>query len=347
MEQHAERDDQRDCGQGGQKGERCPAAAAQLHDARRAGGARAEPVIALAAATLRGFDGQHQHDQGDQREAEHGQRGAVEGGAEADVDGAGEGVEAHHRDGTEVADDVEGDEQRAGGERDAQLRQGDAQEGLPAALAERAAGFFEGRIEVAQPGAQHQQDVGISEEGEHEERAAEAVELGQRVDAQRREQLLQRSVGAQRGDHGESGDVGGYGERDDGDGAPPARAGQVGALGQPGAGQRDQGGGGGHGGGQGDRVEQQAQGVVAEQIGPGVGVGRGGADDEIDERDAGGRADEQREQPDDGDAAERAEAERARRAGQREAAEAQQFRPVIPPAREARGACWLRRIRSA
>ena len=333
VQQHTKRNHQSDHGQQREEGERGPALAAQTHRPRRPRRAAAQPVIP-PAPPLRRLDGQHQGDESDQHQAEHGQRGAIERGAEAHVDRAGESVEAHHRDCAEVADHVERHQQRAGRQRHPQLRQGHAQKRLPAALAQRAARLFESRIEVSQARPQHQQHVRVGEQRQHQPGAREAVELGQRIHAQRLQQPLERSRRSQGGDHRQPRDVGGHRQRYDGDRAPPARAGQIGALRQPRAGQGDQRGSGGHRDRQRDRVEQQPRGVVAQHIGPAVGVGGGRADDQVDQRNAGRGGGGHRQHPDDGDALNALKGavdEQARRAGQREAAETQQCRPVTPP----------------
>ena len=94
--------------------------------------------------------------QGEHRDDEHGAerggRDAVEARLVGDVDFAGEGVEAEDRDGAEVADHEQRDEQRAGGDHRLQLRQHDGAEDLQRAAAHRARRVLQLRVDPPQGG---------------------------------------------------------------------------------------------------------------------------------------------------------------------------------------------------
>ena len=78
--------------------------------------------------------------------------GAVEGRLVLHDDRRGEGVEADHREGAVLREQVQPDQQRAARHREAQLRQHDAAEHPPGAEPEAARRLLEGGVEPAQRG---------------------------------------------------------------------------------------------------------------------------------------------------------------------------------------------------
>ncbi|MBX8467325.1 ATP-binding cassette domain-containing protein, partial [Deinococcus sp. RIT780] len=203
----SQRHDQRRARQHGQRGpgERRPAPQRQDRGAARAAGGHAGQAHAAHQAGL-----EQQRGARDQQQRQRQPRRVhpvVRGGVLL-VDGGAEGGKTHQADHAEVAQHVQGDQQRAGQPRGAQVRQRDLPEGLPRRAAQQARGVLQGGVLGAQRGVQVQEQVREREQRQDTQRApvptrAGPADAGQGVDG---------AAGAARGDQGVRAHVPGNGQ---------------------------------------------------------------------------------------------------------------------------------------
>ena len=206
VDEHADGQRERQRDDQGAAGQRRPAPAAEVDDPRLARRSRADPVVG-AAPPRAAVEVEHADGEQDEQRAERGRRRAVERRAVGDVDRAGKRVEAHQRHRPEVAQHVEGDEQRACADRRVELGQDDRAQDRRRRPAERARGLLELRVEPGERAAHRDQDEGIGEERQHEPGAREPVDRRDPVDAERLEQPLQRALRPERRDEEVGADV--------------------------------------------------------------------------------------------------------------------------------------------
>ena len=196
-------------------------------------------MAALAAhAQLQPQQGQaHQQ----QYRRQHRRVGVAELQFELLVDRCGEGLQADDRQGSELHQHMQGNQQGAGQQRRPQQRQRNAKEHAPTIEPQGAGRLFQGWIQVAQGGRHRQEYQWVLGQGHDQNRAAQAFELS----AQRHP-----SKAADKRRHG---------KRQAQNHPPDAPARQVAALQQPGQGQADQRAGYGHTDHQCQRVAQQSE----------------------------------------------------------------------------------------
>ena len=210
----------------------------------------------------------------DQRDREHGRRGAIEPACVLGIDHSRERVEAHQGDRSEVRECVEGREKGPGPDGGAQQREGHGAEHSPGGGSEAASRLLEGRVEPLEGGCGDQVDVGKRRQGERQPGTGKAVEEG---DGDSREVGHQpaRSCGREKG---QSKHIGRDHQRQEHQDSPQARRTEVGTNDDPGGGDPDHGGRRGHEERQecrpkdefgGARVEQNVPGAVGSSQDPG------------------------------------------------------------------------------
>ncbi|MNV40830.1 hypothetical protein D3C71_1324480 [compost metagenome] len=176
-------------------------------------------VSTLAAhAQLQPQQRQAQHQQ---YGGEHRRVGIAELQLELLIDRRGEGLQADDRQGAELHQHVQGNQQRTRQQRRPEQGQGDAKEHAPAILPQRASRLFQGRIEIAQGCRHGQKDQRILGQAHHQDRPAESFEM------------------SAEGNPCEAADKGRYGKRQAENHAPQSSARQIAALEQPGQRQAD------------------------------------------------------------------------------------------------------------
>ena len=156
----------------------------------------ADPRIARRAAEAN-FEDEEGEAKGEQNDGEKGRLGTVEAGPVFRVDFGGEGPEAQEREGPELDQHVESDEQHPSKQRGTQTRQNRAPETRPGPATERPRGLFESRVHVPQRRRDRQIDQRIVRRRDDQERAGEIL--------QARAQRHPGIAGDERG-HGERGD---------------------------------------------------------------------------------------------------------------------------------------------
>ncbi|MNZ30237.1 hypothetical protein D3C78_475020 [compost metagenome] len=164
------------------------------------------------------FQPEHQQAHEQQHRREHGGVGVAELQFELLVDRRGERLQAENRQGAELHQHVQGNQQAAANDRRPQQRQGDAPEHAPARLPQGARRLFQRGIEVTQGRGYRQEHQRVLGQAHHQDGAAQAFEAR----AQRHP--------------GKAADKGRHGERQAQDHTPQAPPGQVTALQQPGQG---------------------------------------------------------------------------------------------------------------
>jgi hypothetical protein len=229
VDQHSDREDEGDQDDQRAKGQRRPAPAPEPVGLGRPQRPRPQPVDRFRPPHPRGGQQQPQH-----RDDEDGAEGRggdpVEARLVSDVDLGGEGVEAEDRDGAEVADDEQRDQQRAGGDHRPQLRQHHGAEDFQRPAPHRPRRVLELRIDPPQRRPQRDQEQGEGEQRQHQPGAEEAVDRGQPLDPER---VLQHPVRPQRGDQQVGADVARDHQRQRAEDRPEPPPRQVGADRQP------------------------------------------------------------------------------------------------------------------
>jgi hypothetical protein len=280
----AERDEGHAEGEQGQPGEaeqdqRRPAP--ERNRKRRAGAAATDAREATPAAQAHlGED--HRQAQRHQHAGQQGRRRIVELQLVLLEDRRGEGLDLEEGERAELRQHVRRDEQRAAAERRPRLRQDDAEEADPAAMAERAGDLLEIGIHAAQRRRHRQVDQRHAVESEDDDRAGHALQPG-----------AERGPGIGR-------DIGRQSERQARRDAPEAATRQIAALGAPRRRGADHGGTERHREREGQRVAEQLDGARPHELGEDSRrSGLPGAHHDITERqgDEPGRDDDRQQQP--------------------------------------------------
>ena len=240
-----------------------------VHGGVRPAGASAHPDLSPGDRECAGHEDQREHCRGR----------AVERRPVAHEDRAGEGVVAQQGHRAEVRERVGGHQQRAGGHRRAQVREGDPAEHLPAGQAEGAPHVLRVLVGPAQRGGDGQEHVRVRAEAEDQHRPPEAL-------------------GSHSGHPCVGGHVARHRQRKGQRRPPEASAAQVRALDEEGQAHPHDAGEGGDGGDERQRVREQfanpALGEDPQQLGP---AGVAGAEDQVQARDEGHQHDQERPHP--------------------------------------------------
>ncbi|MNN14746.1 hypothetical protein D3C81_1278250 [compost metagenome] len=176
-------------------------------------------VSTLAAhAQLQPQQRQAQHQQ---YGGEHRRVGIAELQLELLIDRRGEGLQADDRQGAELHQHVQGNQQRTRQQRRPEQGQGDLEKYAPTILPQRARGLFEGWVKVAQRCRYGQENQRVFGQAHHQDSPAKSLEM------------------SAEGNPGEAADKCRNGERQAEDYAPQSTARQIAALQQPGERQSD------------------------------------------------------------------------------------------------------------
>ena len=179
----------------------------------------------------------HEHDddgERDEHECENRRRLQREECLVAHVDPGCERRVAHERDRPEVGQDVQSDEQRRGRERGPERRKRHAEEHLEPAGAEAARGLLRRGIDASQARRGKEENIRVGRERQGEQSTPVPVQLGNGLDAERLERLLEQAARSERAEERERGDEARDDEWERGGEAPEPPAGQIRANDEPG-----------------------------------------------------------------------------------------------------------------
>ena len=229
----ADREDEEQAYYRGAEREREPAPMSELHDPRRTSGTGRAAVDRATQPEAR-RDEHDREGERDEHQREDRSRLECEQRLVADVDPGRQRRVPHQRHHAEVGEDVERDEERGGGDRGPKRGQRDACEHPRSTRAKAARGLLGGRVHAPQSRGGEEVHVRIRGQRERHERTPVAGHLGEALDADRLERLLDESARGERTEQGERRHEARDHERKRCGEAPQAAARQIGAHDQPG-----------------------------------------------------------------------------------------------------------------